>query len=254
MPQQIELRNLVIDADKPLVKGVSLTLTRGRVLALVGGSGCGKSLTCAAALGVLPAGVRQTSGHVLADGVRIVPQSLRGKTVATIMQNPRSAFNPLHSMVTHARETCLALGKPADDAALIAALRAVGLEEAHRVLTLYPFEMSGGMLQRMMIAMALLCDAPFIVADEPTTDLDAVAQARILDLLESIMQTRGPGMLLVTHDMGVVARLADDVAVMDNGVIVEEGDVEAVFHAPQHRVTRNLVAAHLALYGMELSS
>lgn len=254
MPEQIELRNMVIEADKPLVKGVSLTLTRGRVLALVGGSGCGKSLTCAAALGVLPAGVRQTSGQLLADGVRIAPQSLRGKTVATIMQNPRSAFNPLHSMATHARETCLAVGQPADDNALLAALRAVGLEDVHRVLRLYPFEMSGGMLQRMMIAMALLCDAPFIVADEPTTDLDAVAQARILDLLGSIMQTRAPGMLLVTHDMGVVARLADDVAVMDHGVIVEQGDVEAVFHTPQHRVTRNLVAAHLALYGMELAS
>lgn len=254
MPQQIELRNMVIDADKPLVKGVSLTLTRGRVLALVGGSGSGKSLTCAAALGVLPAGVRQTAGQVLADGTLMSPRTLRGKTVATIMQNPRSAFNPLHSMATHARETCLAVGKPADHAALIAALRAVGLEDAHRVLTLYPFEMSGGMLQRMMIAMALLCDAPFIVADEPTTDLDAVAQARILDLLDSIMQTRAPGMLLVTHDMGVVARLADEVAVMDDGVIVEQGDVEAVFYTPQHRVTRNLVAAHLALYGKELAS
>ncbi len=254
MPQQIELRNMVIDADKPLVKGVSLTLTRGRVLALVGGSGSGKSLTCAAALGVLPAGVRQTAGQVLADGTLMSPRTLRGKTVATIMQNPRSAFNPLHSMATHARETCLAVGKPADNAALIAALRAVGLDDAHRVLTLYPFEMSGGMLQRMMIAMAVLCDAPFIVADEPTTDLDAVAQARILDLLDSIMQTRAPGMLLVTHDMGVVARLADEVAVMDDGVIVEQGDVETVFHMPQHRVTRNLVAAHLALYGKELAS
>lgn len=254
MPQQIELRNMVIEADKPLVKGVSLTLTRGRVLALVGGSGSGKSLTCAAALGVLPAGVRQTAGQVLADGTLMSPRTLRGKTVATIMQNPRSAFNPLHSMATHARETCLAVGKPADNAALIAALRAVGLEDAHRVLTLYPFEMSGGMLQRMMIAMAVLCDAPFIVADEPTTDLDAVAQARILDLLDSIMQTRAPGMLLVTHDMGVVARLADEVAVMDDGVIVEQGNVEAVFHTPQHRVTRNLVAAHLALYGKELAS
>lgn len=254
MPQQIALRNMVIDADKPLVKGVSLTLTRGRVLALVGGSGSGKSLTCAAALGVLPAGVRQTAGQVLAYGTLMSPRTLRGKTVATIMQNPRSAFNPLHSMATHARETCLAVGKPADNAALIAALRAVGLEDAHRVLTLYPFEMSGGMLQRMMIAMAVLCDAPFIVADEPTTDLDAVAQARILDLLDSIMQTRAPGMLLVTHDMGVVARLADEVAVMDDGVIVEQGDVEAVFHTPQHRVTRNLVAAHLALYGKELAS
>ena len=109
------------------------------------------------------------------------------------------------------------------------------------------------MLQRMMIAMALLCDAPFIVADEPTTDLDAVAQARILDLLVNIMQNRGPGMLLVTHDMGVVARLADDVAVMDNGCIVEQGDVDSLFRAPQHSVTRSLVAAHLALYGLELA-
>lgn len=169
------------------------------------------------------------------------------------MQNPRSAFNPLHTMATHARETCRALGKPADDATLTAVLAAVGLEEAQRVLKLYPFEMSGGMLQRMMIAMALLCEAPFIIADEPTTDLDAMAQARILDLLAGVMQNRGPGMLLVTHDMGVVARLADDVAVMDNGCIVEQGDVDSLFRAPQHSVTRSLVAAHLALYGLELA-
>ena len=95
---------------------------------------------------------------------------------------------------------------------------------------------------------------PFIIADEPTTDLDVVSQARILDLLESIMRSRAPGMLLVTHDMGVVARLADDVAVMDNGKIVELGDVETLFRTPQHSVTRNLVSAHLALYGMELAS
>ena len=169
------------------------------------------------------------------------------------MQNPRSAFNPLRTMADHARETCRALDKASDDATLIAALEAVGLENAPRVLKLYPFEMSGGMLQRMMIAMALLCDAPFIVADEPTTDLDAVVQARILDLLVSIMQNRGPGMLLVTHDMGVVARLADDVAVMDSGRIVEQGDVESLFRAPRHDITRGLVAAHLALYGLELS-
>ncbi|EEZ1319382.1 ATP-binding cassette domain-containing protein, partial [Escherichia coli] len=171
-----------------------------------------------------------------------------------IMQNPRSAFNPLHTMHTHARETCLALGKPADDATLTAAIEAVGLENAARVLKLYPFEMSGGMLQRMMIAMAVLCESPFIIADEPTTDLDVVAQARILDLLESIMQKQAPGMLLVTHDMGVVARLADDVAVMSQGKIVEQGDVETLFNAPKHTVTRSLVSAHLALYGMELAS
>ncbi|CAM4082994.1 MULTISPECIES: nickel import ATP-binding protein NikD [Lelliottia] len=254
MPQRIDLQNLVLEADRPLVKGVSLTLRRGRVLALVGGSGSGKSLTCAAMLGVLPAGVRQTAGQILADGRLIAPDCLRGMKIATIMQNPRSAFNPLHTMTTHARETCLALDKPSDARALIAALEAVGLEEASRVLKLYPFEMSGGMLQRMMIAIVMLCDAPFIIADEPTTDLDAVAQSRILDLLDSIMQTRAPGMLLVTHDMGVVARLADDVAVMDNGVIVEQGEVDALFRAPTHPVTRGLVSAHLALYGMELTS
>jgi nickel transport system ATP-binding protein len=254
MPQQIELQNMTLRAGGPLVNGVSLTLKRGQVLALVGSSGSGKSLTCAAALGVLPPGVRQTAGMILADGQPVTPCELRGIKVATIMQNPRSAFNPLHTMATHARETSRALGKPANDATLINALEAVGLEHAGRVLKLYPFEMSGGMLQRMMIAMALLCDAPFIVADEPTTDLDAVAQACILDLLAGIMQNRSPGMLLVTHDMGVVARLADEVAVMDNGSIVEQGDVDTLFSAPQHTVTRSLVAAHLALYGMELTS
>lgn len=253
MPQQIELQNIVLRAERPLVHGVSLTIKRGRVLALVGGSGSGKSLTCAAALGILPPGVRQTAGIILADGQPVSSCALRGSKIATIMQNPRSAFNPLRTMADHARETCRALDKASDDATLIAALEAVGLEKAPRVLKLYPFEMSGGMLQRMMIAMALLCDAPFIVADEPTTDLDAVVQARILDLLVSIMQNRGPGMLLVTHDMGVVARLADDVAVMDSGSIVEQGDVESLFRAPRHDITRGLVAAHLALYGLELS-
>lgn len=250
---QLEWHNITLHAERPLVHGVSLTLRSGRVLALVGGSGSGKSLTCAAALGVLPAGVHQSAGSVMLNGQSVTPASLRGTTVATVMQNPRSAFNPLFTMATHARETCRALGKPLDDGTLIAALESVGLEDAPRVLALYPFEMSGGMLQRMMIALAVLSEAPFIVADEPTTDLDALAQTRILELLEKQMQHRAPGMLLVTHDMGVVARLADDVAVMDNGIIVERGDVHTLFHAPQHPVTRSLVSAHLALYGMELA-
>ena len=251
MPQQITLQNIVLQAERPLVHDVSLTLKRGRVLALVGGSGSGKSLTCAAALGILPPGVRQTAGMILADGQPVSPGELRGSKIATIMQNPRSAFNPLHTMATHARETCRALGKPADDATLTAVLAAVGLEEAQRVLKLYPFEMSGGMLQRMMIAMALLCEAPFIIADEPTTDLDAVAQARILDLLADIVARRGLGLLLVTHDMGVVARLAHHVTVMENGRLVEHCDVNTLFSAPRHPLSQRLLAAHLALYGLE---
>ncbi|MFK3704290.1 nickel import ATP-binding protein NikD [Klebsiella sp. NPDC088457] len=254
MPQKIQFEQFTLCADRPLVNDLSLTLRRGQVLALIGSSGCGKSLTCAAALDVLPPGVKQTAGRLLLDGVPAHGAQLRGGTVATIMQNPRSAFNPLHTMGTHARETCRAVGQPADDETLIATLRAVGLENPSRLLLRYPFEMSGGMLQRMMIALALLSKAPFIFADEPTTDLDAVAQGRILDLLAEIVATRGQGLLLVTHDMGVVARLAHEVAVMDHGRIVERCDVDTLFSAPRHPVSQRLLAAHLALYGMESAS
>lgn len=252
--QQLTIDNLVLHSQRPLLHGVSLTLTRGRVLALVGSSGSGKSLTCAATLGVLPAGVKQKEGAVRLNGAPVTPGSLRGSVVATIMQNPRSAFNPLRTMRDHASETCKALGKPFETQHFVALLQDVGLDDPQRLLSLYPFEMSGGMLQRTMVALALLSDAPFLIADEPTTDLDVVAQARILDLLDAIMQRRSPGLLLVTHDMGVVARLADDVAVMSDGRIVEQADVESIFHTPRHPVTRQLVAAHLALYGLELAS
>lgn len=111
--------------------------------------------------------------------------------------------------------------------------------------------MSGGMLQRMMVALALLSRAPFIIADEPTTDLDAIARARILDLLADIVAVRGLGLLLVTHDMGVVARLAHHVTVMENGRLVEHCDVNTLFSAPRHPLSQRLLAAHLALYGLE---
>lgn len=253
MMQHLALHDITLEAARPLVHGVSLTLTRGRVLALVGGSGSGKSLTCAALTGTLPAGVRQRGGRIVADGDVACPQRLRGSAVSTIMQNPRSAFNPLLTMAAHLRETCRALGRPVDEAFLRDALTAVGLEQPDRVLKCYPFELSGGMLQRVMIAVALVAQAPFMVADEPTTDLDAVAQARILDLLDDIMARQRPGMLLVTHDMGVVARLADDVAVMHDGRIVEQQAVVPLFRAPRHPVTRSLIAAHLALYGEALA-
>ena len=182
MPQKIQLEQISLAADRPLVSDVSFTLRRGQVLALLGSSGCGKSLTCAAALGLLPPGVRQTAGRVLLDGIPVHGEQLRGATIATIMQNPRSAFNPLQTMAAHARETCRAAGRETNDAVLLAAMEEVGLDNPRALLKRYPFEMSGGMLQRMMVALALLSRAPFIIADEPTTDLDAIAQARILDL------------------------------------------------------------------------
>lgn len=177
MPQKIQLEQISLTADRPLVSDVSPCAAA--VLALLGSSGCGKSLTCAAALGLLPPGVRQTAGRVLLDGIPVHGEQLRGATIATIMQNPRSAFNPLQTMAAHARETCRAAGRETNDAVLLAAMEEVGLDNPRALLKRYPFEMSGGMLQRMMVALALLSRAPFIIADEPTTDLDAIAQARI---------------------------------------------------------------------------
>ena len=235
-----------------LVHGISLCVQRGQVLALVGASGSGKSLTCSGLQGILPPGVRRTGGQGLIQEGNDTRPVRPGRDVATIMQNPRSAFNPVLTMRTHARETARFASQPRDiaDDELRERLAEVGLTDP-RILDLYPFEMSGGMLQRMMITLALISDAPFMVADEPTTDLDLVVQAKILDLLLAVAQERNMGILFVTHDMGVVARMATDVAVMHLGHIIETGPVERIFNHPQHEATRALVQAHLALYPEE---
>lgn len=236
----------------PLLHGLTLDVVQGRVLALVGASGSGKSTACSAALGVLAPELLLRHGHVQLDGQPIPAAALRGRVVASVLQNPRSGFNPLRTMAEHVRETLTALNLSWCRPQVIATFQDVGLEAPERVLELYAFEMSGGMLQRVAIALALLSGAPFLFADEPTSDLDLVSQARVLDLLAWAQQSRGLGVLLITHDMGVVARLADDVAVLDAGRVVEQGPVERLFQAPEHPVTRNLIKAHLALYGQEL--
>ncbi len=235
-----------------LVHGINLELERGHVLALVGASGSGKSLTCAGLQGILPPGVQRMGGQgLIADGTTTRPV-VPGHDVATIMQNPRSAFNPVMTMRKHAVETARHAAKSRElgDAELIQRLAEVGLDDP-RVPDLYAFEMSGGMLQRMMIALALISEAPFMVADEPTTDLDLVVQAKILTMLKRVAHERNMGILFVTHDMGVVARMATDVAVMHEGHIIETGKVWHIFHQPKHEATRALVQAHLALYPQE---
>lgn len=201
----------------------------------------------------MPPGVERLGGTVSVDGTVVDPAALPGRVVATVMQNPRSAFNPVLTMRAHAAETLAARGvRDGIDRRLRAALDEVGLPEPERVARLHPFAMSGGMLQRMMIALALLTGAPFLVADEPTTDLDPPAQARILSLLERLAATRGLGVLIVTHDLGVAARLAQEVAVMADGRIVEQGPVSALFEVPGSAAGRALLAAHRALYPEEV--
>nr|WP_312892062.1 ATP-binding cassette domain-containing protein [Methylobacterium sp. DB0501] len=230
----------------PLVRGVDLDIRTGEVLALVGASGSGKSLACAALLDVLPPGTRRTGGRILLDGAQAEPAALRGRAVASVLQAPRTAFNPLRTIGGHATEDP---GKPGR-IAMAEAFAAVGLGDDPRVPDLYPFQMSGGMLQRAMIALALMSRAPFLVADEPTTDLDLVAQARILDLLAGLVRARGLGLLIVTHDLGVVARLADRVAVMEAGRIVETAPAASLFATPREPATRALLAAHRALHAV----
>ncbi|MGE7418083.1 ATP-binding cassette domain-containing protein [Methylobacterium tarhaniae] len=234
----------------PLVRDATLELRAGEVLALVGASGSGKSLACAALLDVLPPGTRRRAGRILLDGAPAEPASLRGRAVACVLQAPRTAFNPLRTIGDHAGETLAAAGLRgrAGRASMERALAAVGLGGDPHLPELYPFQMSGGMLQRAMIALALLTRAPFLIADEPTTDLDLVAQAGILDLLAGLVRERGLGLLIVTHDLGVVARLADRVAVMEEGRVVEANDATSLFAHPAHPATRALLAAHHALY------
>jgi len=177
-----------------------------------------------------------------------------GKIFANIMQNPRTAFNPLLSMRAHIAETMRAAGGFGEGARgeIAQTLRSVGLDES--VLGLYPHQLSGGQLQRVMIALALFTRARFIIADEPTTDLDLAVQSTILRLLRQIASERGIGILLITHDFGVTASIADRVAVMSEGEIVERGSVREIFAAPQQAVTKELIAAHLSLYGGELAA
>ena len=220
MAQDLRLATTKNGQPLELVHGVNLELRRGQIMAVVGSSGSGKSLTCAGLQNVLPAGITRTGGRcIFQDGEQ--QRDVRpGHDVTTIMQHPRSAFDPLMTMRAH-------------------------------VLDLYPFEMSGGMLQRAMVAIALIAETPFLVADEPTTAMDLVVQTRVLDMLKRVAQTYNIGMLFVTHDMGVVAHMATDVAVMEKGHIIELNTVERIFDAPQHERTRALVQAHLALYPEE---
>ncbi|MFD6336955.1 dipeptide ABC transporter ATP-binding protein [Streptomyces sp. NPDC060131] len=237
--------------DVPAVKGVSLQVRPGETLALVGESGSGKSTIALAAMGLLAGNARATGSAVIA-GTQIVGASenglatLRGKTVSMVFQEPATALDPLTrigkqitEVIRNHREVS------AKDAAAEAVelLRRVGIPEPEKRAHTYPFQLSGGQRQRVVIAMAIANEPGLLIADEPTTALDVTVQAEILDLLRRLAADTGTGVLLVTHNMGVVADFADRVAVMYRGEIVENGPVEDVLLRPAHDYTRRLLAA-----------
>lgn len=244
------------------VRNVSFDLKRGRTLALVGESGSGKSVSARSLIQLVDSPGRIVAGQIrLLTGDKPVeitalrpksPQirAIRGGRIGLIFQEPMSALSPLHTIgdqIDEAIQLHLKLEKAEARRRTVELLRQVEIPGPEQMVERYSFEFSGGMRQRVCIAMALACDPEILIADEPTTALDVTTQAEILDLIKRLQTQRGMAVLLITHDMGIVAEVADEVAVMRRGEIVEHGAVDGIFHAPQHAYTKHLLGATLKL-------
>jgi oligopeptide/dipeptide ABC transporter ATP-binding protein len=234
------------------LQDVSFDLRRAETLALVGESGSGKSLTALSIMGLLPVGATVTGGQVLVSGEDLVRKTrkqlvqTRGRRVAMVFQEPMTSLNPVLTIgrqLTEGLEFHLGADSSHAEARAVELLRLVGLDSAPRVLRQYPHQLSGGMRQRVMIAMALSCEPDLIIADEPTTALDVSIQAQIIDLLLEIKSRLGTAILLITHDLGVVAEMADRVVVLYAGQVVEVAEVAELFDRPRHPYSEGLLAA-----------
>ncbi|GAB4189982.1 MAG: ABC transporter ATP-binding protein [Thalassobaculales bacterium] len=235
------------------VAGVSFTLARAETLALVGESGSGKSVSALSVLQLLPyplawhpGGSIRLLGREMVGAAESTLRDVRGNRVGIVFQEPMTSLNPLHTVERQIAEVVMlhrGAGAAAARARAVELLRLVGLEDVERRLGSFPHQLSGGQRQRVMIAMALANDPDLLIADEPTTALDVTVQAQILALLKELQARLGMAMLFITHDLGIVRRIADRVAVMQGGRIVEQGPAAAIFADPQHSYTRHLLAA-----------
>ncbi|HMO28950.1 ABC transporter ATP-binding protein [Enterovirga sp.] len=245
----------------PAVQGLSFSIPRGKTVAIVGESGSGKSVTAQAIMRILPKVARITSGSILFDDpqdrhppldITALPagsetmRQIRGGRIAMIFQEPMTSLSPLHTVgdqVTEALRLHADVTAAEAKARAVEVFRRVGFPHPERALTTYPFELSGGLRQRAMIAMALITRPALLVADEPTTALDVTTQAQILDLIRELQEETGMSVLLITHDLGIVANMADDVVVMYRGRVMEAGDRESIFRRPQHPYLKALMRA-----------
>jgi peptide/nickel transport system ATP-binding protein len=257
MAALLEIEDLKVEFDTwdgrvRVLDGISLGVNAGETLGIVGESGCGKSMTALAIMGLVP----KPAGHVTGGTVRFDGEDLlrapearmrevRGHRIAMIFQEPMTSLNPVFTVgeqVAEAARLHLGLSSAQARSRAIEMLKAVHIPEAERRIDDYPHHFSGGMRQRVMIAMALVCEPQVLIADEPTTALDVTVQAQIFDLLQELRDTRGTAIVLITHDMGAIAEMADRVVVMYAGRKVEEGPVESILGAPAHPYTRGLLA------------
>ncbi len=235
------------------VDGISYTLDKGKTLGIVGESGCGKSVSAMSILRLIPDPPGKiVDGSIMFEGRDLVKatekemQSIRGDDISMIFQDPMTSLNPvlkIGKQLTEGMRLHMGLSKKDADDRAVELLEAVGMPDARRRLKDYPHQFSGGMRQRVMIAMALACEPKLLIADEPTTALDVTIQAQILDLLRRLQERFGMSILLITHDLGVVAGLAEEIIVMYAGQIVEQATVEDLFANPQHPYTEALLAS-----------
>lgn len=248
--EDVEVCLATDDGDVTLVNKVSFSIEKGKTLGVVGESGCGKSLTSLSLMGLLPNNIRIKQGSIELEGKKINALSnneqrkLRGKDMAMIFQEPMTSLNPVYTIGSQIVELIRNHQKITKKKALSIAvemLQLVGIPRPDEIIYDYPHQLSGGMRQRVMIALALSNNPGLLIADEPTTALDVTIQAQIMDLMQSLQHQMNMSTLLVTHDLGVVAEMCDDVIVMYAGEVVERADVHQLFEAPKHPYTKGLL-------------
>ncbi|MER7941841.1 ABC transporter ATP-binding protein [Streptomyces sp. NPDC094458] len=261
-PPVIAVRDVRISdrvTDREIVHGVGFELTPGKAVGIVGESGSGKTLTCRAVLGILPPHFEVSGGSVEIDGTDIATltprqwAALRGTTVGAVFQDPASYLNPsirVGAQIAEVIRVKRGVQRREARRQALELLRAVRLRDPELVYGQYAYELSGGMLQRVLIAAAIAVEPRALIADEATTALDVTVQAEILDLLAELRERTGLALVVVSHDLAVVAQLCDEVLVMRQGEVVEQGPTHSVLHEPQHAYTRLLMAEH-EQYGLD---